>query len=161
MTTEFTSLLAELKGAFPAGFAIALHIRFTSPALLFQAYDPRWIETYSREGMVMHDPTVRWGLRNFGSIRWEELPDTDAAGMQVLQAARAHGMVHGLTVATGDTAARSVASFARSDRPATAKEMALAFDSVAALHQMTARGKGLGAQDRAALAGLSILLTTD
>jgi hypothetical protein len=81
--------------------------------------------------------------------------------MQVLQAARAHGMVHGLTVATGDTAARSVASFARSDRPATAKEMALAFDSVAALHQMTARGKGLGAQDRAALAGLSILLTTD
>jgi LuxR family transcriptional regulator len=158
MTTDFRSLLPELKQAYPAGFAIALHFRFTSPALLLQAYDPVWIETYSREGMVMHDPTVSWGLRNFGTKRWDDLPISDIAEEQVLTAARAHGLIHGFTVAVGDPAARSVASFARGDRPATDAEIAAAADCVARLHALTADGVRPTKQDRTALARLSILL---
>ncbi|WP_439138983.1 autoinducer binding domain-containing protein [Roseicyclus sp.] len=161
MTKDFGSLLPELKSAYPIGFAIALHIRFTSPALLLQAYDPVWIETYSREGMVMHDPTVSWGLRNFGAIRWDDLAQTDAAGAQVLAAARAHGLIHGFTVAVGDPASRSVASFARDDRPATPQEIATAADKVALLHEMTADGATLSEGEHNALAALSILLTKD
>lgn len=161
MTKDFGSLLPELKGAYPIGFAIALHIRFTSPALLLQAYDPVWIETYSREGMVMHDPTVIWGLRNFGTIRWDALPKPDAAGAQVLAAARAHGLIHGFTVAVGEPSSRSVASFARDDRPATTEEIATAAERVALLHEMTANDATLSEVERSALADMSILLTRD
>lgn len=161
MAKDFGSLLPELKRAYPVGFAIALHIRFTSPALLLQAYDPVWIETYSREGMVMHDPTVSWGLRNFGAVRWDDLPQPDAAGGRVLTAARAHGLIHGFTVSVGEPTSRSVASFARDDRPATTEEIATATRQVSFLHQMTADGASPSKSDRTALAALSILLTRE
>ena len=160
MTTAFTSLLPDLKTAFPAGFAIALHIRFTSPAILLQAYAPDWIEAYNREGMVMQDPTVRWGLRNSGIIRWQELPDIDAAGEHVLRAAAEHGLIHGFCVGVGQPGSRSVASFARQDRPATDTEMAAAHDTVAQLHAITTDGMMPSAEERTELARLSILLTT-
>ena len=160
MTTDFDSLLAELTTAYPTGFAIALHIRFTSPRFLLQTYDPEWIETYSRKGMVMYDPTVRWGLRHAGAIRWEDLPDIDAQGATVLDAARGYGLTHRFTVACCDHGSRSVASFTRTDRPATDAEMATASDQIMRLHAMTANGADIGAAGRAAIARLSIRLTT-
>ena len=159
MTTDFGSLLQELTKAYPTGFAIALHIRFTSPRFLLQTYDQRWIETYSRDGIVMHDPTVRWGLRQTGTIRWEDLPDTDEAGQSVLNAARDHGLSFGFTVAWCDHDSRSVASFVRPDRPATDAEMRLASDQVMRLHALTIDSQALGPADRAAVERLSIRLT--
>ncbi len=65
--TKIGQLLGELDDLCPSGYAIALHIRYTTPAFLFQTYPKEWMEYYSQNGLVLHDPTVRWGLANTGT----------------------------------------------------------------------------------------------
>ncbi|MCA1776152.1 MAG: autoinducer binding domain-containing protein [Loktanella sp.] len=108
------TLLAEIKDIATAGFAVALHVGFNSPKLLFQTYPPKWLKEYSENGLVMNDPTVHWGFENTGLIRWSDLDDADATG--VLRKAADHGLVYGLTWSTETQGTRSIGSFARSDR---------------------------------------------
>ena len=60
---SIAALLHDLDQRSPAGFAIALHIRFTTPTYLFQTYPKRWLDHYSSAGLVVHDPVVRWGFQ--------------------------------------------------------------------------------------------------
>ncbi len=76
--------IAELIGLLheesPAGFAIALHIRFSSPTFLFQSYPAAWSEEYTNKGLLMQDPTVAWGLTQTGAVRWSgEFSDSDSS----------------------------------------------------------------------------------
>ncbi len=107
-------ILGELAENSPSGFAIALHVRFTTPTYLFQSYNKDWMEHYSSKGLVMHDPTVRWGFENNGTVKWSGLTDLDSAG--VLQEARKFGLEYGVTVAISDADSKSIASFSRADR---------------------------------------------
>jgi len=152
-------ILARLRETYPIGFAIALHIKFTAPAYLFQAYGSDWIDVYTREGMVMHDPTVRWGFGNMGTIRWEDLPVGDEAAAKVMETAAEHGLKYGFTVAVGSPAQRSVASFARDDRAPTDDEIQSATDDVALLHTLTSDGPSLTPDLRDMLKNMSIDLT--
>lgn len=152
-------ILARLRETYPIGFAIALHIRFTAPAYLFQAYRTEWIDLYTREGMVMHDPTVRWGFGHTGTIRWSDLPVEDEAAARVMDEAKRHGLVHGFTIAVGEAGARSVASFARADREPTDAEIASAAEDVALLHALTSDGAMLTPDLREMLKKMSIDLT--
>lgn len=153
--------IAELIGLLhqesPAGFAIALHVRFSSPTFLFQSYPAAWSEEYTSKGLLMQDPTVAWGLTQTGAVRWSALADQDTAG--VFEGARAHGLNYGVTMAltTGDL--RSVASFVRSDREFTDAEIARIQPLLAELHAQTEGTEALSNEDRAALTAMSIRLT--
>ena len=74
-------VLERLDSACPSGFAIALHIKFSSPRYLFQAYPAEWIAYYTANGLVMRDPTVHWGFENTGHIRWSALEVADRSVM--------------------------------------------------------------------------------
>lgn len=107
-----TALYKRLAALCDTGFALAVHIRYTRPALLYQTYSAAWIDQYNEQGFMLSDPTVRWGLTNTGSMIWDDLAADDSAG--VLLAAREFGLVNGWTYATGPATSRSMASMTRS-----------------------------------------------
>jgi LuxR family transcriptional regulator len=155
-STSIAESLRDLDEFSPSGFAIALHIRFTTPVYLFQTYGRRWMDHYSEHGLVVNDPTVHWGLGHTGRIRWSDLQPLDSAG--VLTAARNHGLGHGVTVSILN-GTRSIASFARDDREYDDFEMDTIEDLVTELHEKTASRFELSSADRSALRDLSIRLT--
>jgi len=62
---EIHRLLEEVQKIATAGFALALHVRFTTPTFLFQTYDKEWLDYYSQNGFVMSDGFVaQIGLRS-------------------------------------------------------------------------------------------------
>jgi LuxR family transcriptional regulator, quorum-sensing system regulator SdiA len=150
-------LLHQLDRQSPAGFAIALHIRFTTATYLFQTYPKRWMDHYSKSGFVVHDPTVRWGLNNVGRVRWTALESIDEQG--VLDRAKDFGLMHGVAVAVVTDGSRSIASFARADRDYDDAEMAELERLLAELHRATTGPGKLSESDQAALTELSIRLS--
>lgn len=148
------SSISELIASFDAldclGFAVGLHIKFTSPAYLLQTYPVAWNEHYSKNGLVMSDPTVAWGLSNSGSIKWSDLVENDSAG--VLVAASEYGLRYGATVSVLDKGSRSIAGFAREDRDFSAVELQHLNELTVALHAATAEDVELSAEDKALLA---------
>ncbi|TNC52828.1 transcriptional regulator [Rubellimicrobium rubrum] len=149
--------LAELKIIAPAGFAVALHVHFTTPAYLFQTYPTKWIEEYGRDGLVMQDPVVAWSFANTGTIAWKALAPSDRAG--VLARAAAHGLNHGIGVSLIERDSRSVAFFARTDRAFSPDEVARIEAGVATLHDATDPDQPLGPEAREGLRRLSVAFT--
>ena len=139
-------------------FAIALHIRFSAPRYLFQSYRSDWTELYSRFGMVLQDPTVRWGLQNTGAIRWSAL-EADAKGAEVMQLAAGHGLRYGFTLSSGTLGSRSIASFVRSDRECTDGEIGAVAVDFSELHRLTLNLRSLTPRFHEALRQMSIHLT--
>lgn len=127
--------LKRLRRISPAGFAIALHVKFASPRYLFQAYEKDWLDRYTREGIILRDPTIPWAFENHGTIRWEDLRHLDSG--KIFQAAAEHGLRHGVTVGVVANDRHSMASFSRDDRAFSDAECAEAFEQVAALHDLT------------------------
>ena len=79
--SQANDLLRRLHERSPTGFAIGLHIQFTTPRYFFQSYSKEWLDAYSAKGFVMNDPIVHWGFSNEGSIRWRDLAQTDPLGV--------------------------------------------------------------------------------
>jgi LuxR family transcriptional regulator len=150
-------LLQELDERSPAGFAIALHVRFTRPTYLFQTYAQPWMAHYSAAGLVMHDPVVRWGLQNAGRCRWSDLAAIDDS--HVFDQAKDHGLMNGAAFAIVIAESRSIAACARADREFTDEEMDALEQLLVRLHRATLGLERLGARDRRALTELSIRLT--
>jgi LuxR family transcriptional regulator len=151
------SLLSELDTLSPAGFAIALHIKYTTPTLLFQTYPTKWVEYYTAHGLVLHDPAVRWGFANTGAIRWRDQIEDDPYG--VIEQARRHGMTHGVTVAVFRGKSRTVAAFSRSDRDFLDFEIGQLEQRLERLHDETLGVDALSESDMAALKKMSVRLT--
>jgi LuxR family transcriptional regulator, quorum-sensing system regulator SdiA len=149
-------VLEQLSFACPSGFAIALHIKFTSPRYLFQAYSKDWIDYYSAHGLVMRDPTVQWGFENTGHMRWSALA---GPADPVMQKAAEYGLDFGFTTALVQSDSRSVASFARADREFTDIEISEIEEMVTQMHHDTLTAEVLSPDDHLALKRLSILLT--
>ncbi|MFV2052625.1 autoinducer binding domain-containing protein [Aliiroseovarius sp. YM-037] len=154
---SISPVLAKLDGLCPAGYAIALHIKFTTPTFLFQTYAQDWMDYYSQNGLVLHDPTVRWGFENTGTRVWKDLEAEDEHS--VLKKARKHGLSHGFVAAHVGRGTRSVASFARSDRDFDDAEIAQISEMFVELHDETVDAEQLSAEEREALKQLSITLT--
>lgn len=152
---RISTLLARLHAASPAGFAIALHVRFTAPRYLFQSYANAWLDTYSREGLVLHDPVVRWGFGNEGAIRWSALEDP--AG--VMARAAAHGLRHGAVIAFVRDGSRTMAGFARADREPRDEEIAALRSILEELHDLTATIETFSPDVHRTLKQMSIYLT--
>jgi LuxR family transcriptional regulator len=154
---SIATLLQELDERSPAGFAIALHVRFSRPTYLFQTYAQPWMAHYSAAGLVMHDPVVRWGLQNVGRLRWSDLAAIDDS--HVFEQAKDHGLMNGAAFAIVIAESRSIAAFARADRDFTDEEMDALEDRLVRLHRATLGLGRLGERDRRALTELSIRLT--
>lgn len=151
------ALLHGLDQKSPAGCAIGLHIRFTTPRYMFQSYPKRWMDEYVGSGLLVQDPTVRWGMSNVGCVRWCDLEGIDCHG--VLERARRFGIMNGVTIAVVIDGSRSIASFARSDRDYETAEIVELNSIFEDLHQVTARIDALTDEDRLALKKLSVRLT--
>jgi LuxR family transcriptional regulator, quorum-sensing system regulator SdiA len=154
---EIRDSLAELKDIASAGYALAFHVRFTTPTFLFQTYPKDWLDHYSQNGLVMSDPTVAWGFENVGAISWSELSSLDSKG--VLKSASGYGLNFGTTCALEVDGSRSIGSFARADREFTDQERDVLIKKMDHLHAAMANIKTLSPETAAALRMMSVQFT--
>jgi LuxR family transcriptional regulator len=154
---EIKAKLHTLQGLVPSGYALALHVRYTTPTFLFQTYDREWLDYYSQHGFVMTDPAVHWGFVNRGTRTWAELADSDSAG--VFKAAADHGLNYGIACAMGEQASPSICAFARSDREFTQAETDEIMGHLVEIHELTDNLKALSPETAKALKEMSIFYT--
>ena len=133
--------LAKLSGLAPRGYALGLHIRFSSASINVQTYDAKWIHIYTEKGYMLCDPLVSWGFGNEGSIRWSELDYPDPH--KILEQAAGFGLKYGIAVSHGPTSSRSIGGFAREDREFTDKEIAAIAGIFGRLHEESTPPKSL------------------
>ncbi|TCM75071.1 autoinducer binding domain-containing protein [Rhodovulum steppense] len=139
---KVAELLTALDQLCDTGFALAIHIRFTRPLLLYQSYAQEWSDFYSENGLMLTDPVVRWGIENTGVLIWDDPALDDPAGVVAL--ARQHGLQNGVTISTGPRTSRTISGHTRSTGPFTADEIGRLKCLVATLHEVT---EGLDALD--------------
>ncbi|RBP86123.1 autoinducer binding domain-containing protein [Rhodobacter sp. 140A] len=131
---QLDAILSELGELCDTGYALALHIRFTRPSLLFRTYAQDWIDHYSEMGMMLRDPVVVWGFHHTGSVLWQDLDDPDG----ILAEAAQHGIRNGLTCAVGPAGDRSISGFTRSSGPFSPAEIEKMHAITQRLHELSA-----------------------
>ena len=156
---RIVAILEELKPRAPAGFAIGLHVRFTSVRFMFQTYPKSWVDDYTANGYAMRDPTVLWGLEHTGRIDWRNLDPGDEDEALVMRLAAEAGLAHGLTVALDRSGSRTIASFAHDRRPFTEEEAAEIETHLERLHDDTLETRSLSTRTSAMLRRMSIAFT--
>jgi LuxR family transcriptional regulator len=147
-----SDLVSQLRARCDSGFALAIHIRYTRPSLLYRTYRQEWIERYSEKGYMLVDPVVRWGLTHAGGIDWADLATEDPEG--VLADARAHGLLHGWTYSTGPATSRTISGLTRTSGPFSKAEKAELAAMVDAVHAAT---EGMDQFDDATMEALRLL----
>lgn len=128
-------LLSELGGVAPAGYFLALHIRFAAPLMMFQTYNPAWTDHYTRNAYALRDPMVAWGISRSGATRWSDIDLPDPFG--IMAEAASFGLVYGVCVSCGPMTSRTVAGVARGDREFNEEEMSAVTGCVLRLHHET------------------------
>jgi len=154
---KVAELLSALNGLCDTGFALAIHIRYTRPLLLYQSYSREWSDFYSENGLMLTDPVVRWGLENTGVVFWDDPGLDDPAG--VVAQARRHGLRNGVTIATGPMTSRTISGHTRSQGPYTPEEIDRLRCLVETVHEVTSGLDGLDSPEMAALRGLDFART--
>lgn len=128
-------LLLQLSAICDTGFALAIHIRYTRPSLLYRTYAQEWIEHYSERGYMLSDPVVHWGLTNIGTVEWADMAEQDTAG--VLVDAVAHGLTNGWTFSFGPATSRTIAGLTKSGASFTDADRARIIRIVEEIHALT------------------------
>ncbi|KAA9009268.1 autoinducer binding domain-containing protein [Histidinibacterium aquaticum] len=146
--------LSELS---PSGFAMAFHVRFTTPAFLFQTYSRKWLDIYSQEGLVMRDPIVNFGFAKTGAKRWSELTEPDPDN--VMGRAKDFDMNYGVAVGIDEDGSRSLAGLARPDREFTDAEIEEIEELVRSLHHATLDNGSLAPEAAKQLKLMSVRFT--
>ncbi len=152
---EISEILGELNKQAPVGYALGLHIEYTTPRFMFQTYPKAWLDHYSSNGLIMSDPMVVWGFENSGSFRWSDLEDP--AG--VFTQAADFGMPYGVVIAAASDDIRSICGFANADREFTDAEIAKLEADVTRLHEFTATHARLSPEIVEQLKRMSIMVT--
>lgn len=152
---EISETLGNIHKLAPAGYALGVHLEYTTPKLVFQTYPKAWLDHYSSNGLIMSDPMVAWGFENSGHLRWSDLEDP--AG--VMKAAAEYGMKFGIVVAVSTEDSRTIGGFARTDREMTEDEIAQIETMVQQLHDMTADTGALDPETVAQLKNMSVMVT--
>lgn len=152
---DLSKTLGEFKDRASSGYAMGLHINFTTPAYFFQSYPRPWLDHYSKTGLLMNDPTVSWCFANTGFCRWSDLEDP--AG--ILTQAAAYGMKYGMVYATDAGGSHSMAGFARPDREYTDAEISELTARFDILHEATRDQASLPAGTVEQLKKMSIIVT--
>ena len=113
---------------------MALRIGFAFPMDESNKFPKKWIDYYTKNGLMLFDPVVRWVYGNTGSCRWSDIDLPDPR--DVLPQAAKFGMNFGAVICVGDdpSGQRTYGTFARTDRQLTDSEIALLFDDLKRLH---------------------------
>ncbi|HHW35081.1 LuxR family transcriptional regulator [Paracoccus solventivorans] len=135
LRAEITATLSRLQKLAQSGYSIGLHIRFTSPIMMFQTYPEAWAEHYTANAFALRDPTIAWGFSTTGTVRWSAMPIPDPFG--IMADAGRHGLTFGLTVSCGPIKSRTIASFAHGTREFTDDEIEAISALVRRLHDIT------------------------
>lgn len=145
--------LEKIGAVAPAGCFLSLRIRGTTPLVTLHSYPQAWIDQYTENGYVLRDPITTWALTVGGTIRWSAplLPDP----FRIFRKAAEHGLNYGASITEGPIGARTICSFARSDRELTDAEIAAVRGIVADLHERVQLPAGLDADQKAVLKALS------
>lgn len=152
---DLSVVLGEFKDRSESGYAMGLHINFTTPAFFFQSYPRPWLEYYSQAGLLVNDPTVSWCFENTGVCRWSDMDDP--AG--ILEKAAEYGMRYGIVYATNTGGSHSMSGFARPDREYNDEEIAELVERFEALHEATRDQKALDPKIVEQLKKMSIMVT--
>lgn len=118
-----------------SGFYIGLRVGFAFPMAEHNAFPKDWVETYTREGLMLHDPLMKWVYGSVGATRWSMINIDDSAG--VLRRASDFGLKYGAGIVCLDKnggSQRSFGLFARDDREFTDDEIDMFFTAIAELH---------------------------
>ena len=145
--------LTRLRAVCDSGFALAIHIRYTRPTILYRTYGQSWIDYYSEHGLMLSDPVVHWGLTHTGAVNWADLTDQDPQG--VIPEALAHGLHNGWTYAVGPQTSRTIAGLTKTGADFTATERAEIAKIVDDLHDLTEGFESFASDTQAALLALT------
>lgn len=143
---EIEGILSDLSALCPRGYAIGLHLQFTTSRFIFQNYSREWMDEYSRRGLILVDPTVKWGVANLGWIRWSDLKAIDEGG--VLDAAAEFGLKYGVSVSVESAPTRSLGSFAAFEREFEESEIEQLELALRTMHGLTQDVEPDSATDR-------------
>ena len=154
---EIEKKLIALTELAPAGWALALHVHFTAATFILQTYPREWRDYYTKNGLVMRDPIVKWGFETRGHEYWSVLAEDDPGG--VLQAAADHGMGYGVVTSVGNDDTFSIGGFARNDRPYTTEEANALEAATLEIHDLTNNLKQLSPETAEAMRRLAIEYT--
>lgn len=119
----------------PAGYHLAVRVGFAFPELEHNALPLAWIHRYTRDGLMLYDPVIRWIYANTGSIRWSSIELDDPRG--VIELAEDHGLKFGVAVSVFDSdnlGLRTFGTFARADREFSDSEILELEAKLSALH---------------------------
>ena len=152
---DLSVVLGEFKERSSSGYAMGLHINFTTPAYFFQSYPRDWLEHYSNAGLLVNDPTVAWCFENIGYRRWSELDDP--AG--VLNEAAKYDLCYGFSYATNTGGSLSMSGFTRPDREFSDAEIKELVDLFEAMHIATKDQAALPPETVSQLKKMSIMVT--
>lgn len=133
--TQIDKELMKLGQIASAGYFAALHIRFTSPVMMFQTYNRAWTDHYTENGYVLRDPMTAWGFCTTGSTRWSNKKIPDPFG--IFKEAASFGLRYGATISCGPIRSRSIVSAAREDREFEDAELDEIQDIARRLHEIT------------------------
>lgn len=146
---DFADQIAQMA---PAGFYVALHVGFSFPSEELNRLPERWVDFYTRNGLVMHDPMMRWVYANTGATCVDALELPDPQG--VIENAALHGLKHGAIASAlhpGDHGRRSYGFFFRADRHYAPAEVEAIGSLMSALHTGTRQDQALTAAEIEAL----------
>lgn len=152
---DLSKVLGEFTERAQSGYALGLHIHFTTPAFFFQSYPRAWLDHYSQAGLLVNDPTISWCFENTGACRWSDMDDP--AG--ILTQAAEYGMKYGIVYATNTGGSLSMSGFARPDREYNDDEIAEIVSRFEEMHEATRDQKALPAATVAQLKKMSIIVT--
>lgn len=152
---KISETLGELNKLAPTGYALGIHIEYTTPKFMFQTYPKAWLDYYSSNGLIMSDPMVAWAFQEVGSRRWSDLDDP--AG--VMEKAAEYGMTYGVVVSAASEDSRTICGFANADREFSDDEIAAIEQSVRSIHDNTADTAQLDAETVEQLKKMSIMVT--
>jgi LuxR family transcriptional regulator, quorum-sensing system regulator SdiA len=143
---------ANVQRMAPAGFYLALRVGFTFPEEELNRLPYPWVEHYTRHGLVVHDPLMKWVYSHQGSARWSDLDIPDPR--EVRQAAYGHGLIYGAVASASSVAEkgkRSYGLFFRADRDFSDSELADLHDLLQTLHSGGKMERNLTANEIEAL----------
>lgn len=135
LVSKITALLDQLKIVSDWRFAIGVRIRYNNPTLVFQTYPKSWLLYYDKNALLLKDPTVYWGMTNVGVIDWDDLRETDPAG--IIPKASEFGLNHGIAVSVGEPSQRTLGFFSSETAPFTNEDKMWAVDIINQIHNAT------------------------
>lgn len=134
----------DFDGMAIAGYHLALRVGFAFPEYERNSLPQKWIEIYTKDGLMIFDPVIRWIYNNSGQTRWSEISYDDER--DVLKNAASFGLCYGAAISVMDDTTpglRSFGSFSRSDREFEDDELEMLTQAVGALHRALDRAPGL------------------